>query len=141
MGSFADEAFGPEPGSLIQVQDPIPRPAPIVRPGEGGYAAPRAAAPVVEPPPAPPAGDNSVKDWVRLMQKHGVPHSQMPDLSEYYYDIDRKGAGPRPGMSPELDADIRFADGSPIILKELLQDRKIGRPWLIFPKDSGFFVR
>ena len=107
MGSFADEAFGPEPGSLIQVQDPIPRPAPIVRPGEGGYAAPRAAAPVVEPPPAPPAGDNSVKDWVRLMQKHGVPHSQMPDLSEYYYDIDRKGAGPRPGMSPELDADIR----------------------------------
>lgn len=40
----------------------------------------------------------------------------------------------------ELDADIRFADGSPMPVGDLLEDRPIGRPWIAFPRRSGFII-
>lgn len=44
-------------------------------------------------------------------------------------------------MARELGADIRYADGSRLVIDELLEDRMIGRPWIIFPRGSGFFLR
>lgn len=41
-------------------------------------------------------------------------------------------------MATELGADVRYADGSPLILGDLLEDRAVGRPWIIFPRASGF---
>ena len=43
-------------------------------------------------------------------------------------------------IGKELDADIRYASGEPMLMGELLENKAIGRPWLIFPKDSGFFL-
>lgn len=40
-----------------------------------------------------------------------------------------------------LGADIRYADGAPLVLEELKDDRKIGRPWLMFPSGSDFLLR
>lgn len=40
----------------------------------------------------------------------------------------------------ELGADVRFASGEPFQPAENLVDRKIGKPFLIFPPDSGFFA-
>lgn len=39
----------------------------------------------------------------------------------------------------ELGADIRYADGSAFDLQPLSRPVQIEKPWLIFPKDSGFF--
>lgn len=43
-------------------------------------------------------------------------------------------------LAAELGADIRYANGSPMVLSELVVDRKIQRPWIIFPADSGFIL-
>ncbi len=40
----------------------------------------------------------------------------------------------------ELGADIRYTDGTPLEINALLEDRKIGKPWMMFPMDSGFFA-
>jgi len=40
----------------------------------------------------------------------------------------------------ELGADVRYANGDPLDLLALTEDRKIGRPWIIFPSDSGFLL-
>ncbi len=41
-------------------------------------------------------------------------------------------------INRELGADIRYADGRELRVADLLADRKIESPWLIFPRDSGF---
>lgn len=40
----------------------------------------------------------------------------------------------------ELGADVRYADGSPFDIEALKKPESIGRPWLIFPADSGFYL-
>jgi len=40
----------------------------------------------------------------------------------------------------ELGADIRYADGSPFLLGPLKEPQRLTKPWLIFPKDSGFYI-
>ncbi len=41
----------------------------------------------------------------------------------------------------ELDADVRYGSGQPLDMTDLLQDKKIGQPWVAIPKESGFFTR
>ncbi|AIE86876.1 inositol monophosphatase family protein [Fimbriimonas ginsengisoli] len=43
-------------------------------------------------------------------------------------------------MGQELGAEVRYADGSPLLIEELTHPDQIGRPWIIFPKDSGFYL-
>jgi myo-inositol-1(or 4)-monophosphatase len=43
-------------------------------------------------------------------------------------------------MAQELGMDVRYADGSPLLIEALKRDEKIGKPWLMFPRDSGFFL-
>ncbi len=43
-------------------------------------------------------------------------------------------------MALELEADVRYADGSPFDLSELKQNVKVSRPWIVFPRDSGFYL-
>lgn len=56
-------------------------------------------------------------------------------IRERLYDI-----APCILFGQELGADVRYADGSAMPLSELKQNRKIERPWLIFPRDSGFTI-
>jgi len=44
-------------------------------------------------------------------------------------------------IGQELGADIRYADGEPMRISEIAKDEQITRPWLMFPRDSGFFLR
>lgn len=44
-------------------------------------------------------------------------------------------------MARELGADVRFADGSELIVADHVRDKPIGKPWVIFPRDSGFLLR
>jgi myo-inositol-1(or 4)-monophosphatase len=41
----------------------------------------------------------------------------------------------------ELGADVRFADGAPLRLADLMKDEKIVRPWLIFPQGTDFLIQ
>ncbi len=41
-------------------------------------------------------------------------------------------------MARELGADVRYIDGAPFEETELLRDERIGRPWGILPRESGF---
>jgi myo-inositol-1(or 4)-monophosphatase len=43
-------------------------------------------------------------------------------------------------MALELGADVRYADGSPFDLGELKHNVKVGKPWIMFPPDSGFYL-
>ncbi len=43
-------------------------------------------------------------------------------------------------MGQELGADIRYADGEPLDLDKWKRPAQAGRPWIIFPKESGFFL-
>ncbi|HEY3781057.1 MAG TPA: inositol monophosphatase family protein [Fimbriimonadaceae bacterium] len=56
-------------------------------------------------------------------------------IRERLYDI-----APCLLFNEELGADIRYADGSPLDLSELKANIKITRPWVIFPRQSGFFL-
>lgn len=38
----------------------------------------------------------------------------------------------------ELGAEIRYADGSALDLEELKKETKIAKPWIMFPRDTGF---
>jgi myo-inositol-1(or 4)-monophosphatase len=38
----------------------------------------------------------------------------------------------------ELGADVRYTDGSPFDLGELKTNVKVTKPWIMFPRDSGF---
>ncbi len=41
----------------------------------------------------------------------------------------------------ELGADVRYADGSTFDISALERGATIPKPWLIFPLDSGFYIR
>lgn len=41
-------------------------------------------------------------------------------------------------MANELGAEVRYADGSPLIVADHFDDQKFGKPWIIFPRNSGF---
>ena len=87
-----------------QQRQPQPRaPQPAVRPVQ---AVPQA--PQVAEQPQPQAAD-PVGDWFTLMRKHQIPQGQHEVLSDYAIELDRTGrvGQPIPGMTPELDADIR----------------------------------
>ena len=43
-------------------------------------------------------------------------------------------------INSELGADIRWANGDPLPVQELLEGRRFDQPWLIFPEDSGYFL-
>jgi len=43
-------------------------------------------------------------------------------------------------LASEVGADIRFASGEPMSMSDLKLDRPVGRPWVVFPRDSGFFA-
>ena len=53
--------------------------------------------------------------------------------SERLYDIAGCVA-----IAKELDADVRYADGSAFDIEHLCSPKQIDKPWLIFPKNSGF---
>jgi len=38
----------------------------------------------------------------------------------------------------ELGADIRVANGDPLVVADVIRDVKIGKPWIVFPAESGF---
>jgi myo-inositol-1(or 4)-monophosphatase len=44
-------------------------------------------------------------------------------------------------IGQECSADIRYADGSHFDIEALCQPEQIKKPWLIFPKESGFFYK
>ncbi len=43
-------------------------------------------------------------------------------------------------INQEVGADIRYANGDAFIVSELKADAKIDQPWVMFPRDSGFFL-
>lgn len=43
-------------------------------------------------------------------------------------------------FNQELGADIRYANGDSIVLEEMKEPTHYTRPWLMFPKDSGFYL-
>jgi myo-inositol-1(or 4)-monophosphatase len=43
-------------------------------------------------------------------------------------------------MARELGADVRYADGDPLVARDLIADVHIAKPWVIFPRESGFVV-
>ncbi len=44
-------------------------------------------------------------------------------------------------MAREVGMDVRFIDGTPFDERELMRDERIGTPWGILPRESGFFSR
>jgi len=42
-------------------------------------------------------------------------------------------------LGAELGADVRYADGATFDVQALSQPVQIDKPWLIFPRDSGYF--
>ncbi len=43
-------------------------------------------------------------------------------------------------INQELGADVRYASGDAFLIADIKKDTKIDAPWLIFPKNSGFFI-
>jgi myo-inositol-1(or 4)-monophosphatase len=43
-------------------------------------------------------------------------------------------------INQELGADIRWANGAPLNYADLIAGRAFDKAWLIFPRDSGFFL-
>lgn len=41
-------------------------------------------------------------------------------------------------MARELGADVRYADGAPLVARDLIADVQIAKPWVIFPQESDF---
>jgi myo-inositol-1(or 4)-monophosphatase len=42
-------------------------------------------------------------------------------------------------IGQELGCDVRYVDGGPFEITPLKAGDRIGRPWVIFPRDSGYF--
>jgi myo-inositol-1(or 4)-monophosphatase len=57
-------------------------------------------------------------------------------LDEYLYD-----AAASILINQELGADVRWANGEPLDMDELIRGRRFDEPWVIFPKDSGFTLK
>lgn len=59
----------------------------------------------------------------------------MVGVREKLYDI-----APCVLFCRELGGDVRYADDSPFVEADLCQDIAISKPWLLFPRDSGFAI-
>jgi fructose-1,6-bisphosphatase/inositol monophosphatase family enzyme len=59
----------------------------------------------------------------------------MIGIREKLYDM-----APAVLMGRELGADVRYADGRPLLIEALKADEKIEHPWIIFPAESGFLL-
>ena len=59
----------------------------------------------------------------------------MVGLSERLYDIAASVL-----INQEVGAEIRYTSGDAFLLADLKTDAKIDRTWMMFPKDSGFFL-
>jgi myo-inositol-1(or 4)-monophosphatase len=59
----------------------------------------------------------------------------MVGQSEKLYDIAASVL-----INQEVGAEIRYTSGDAFLLSELKRDSKIEHPWMMFPKDSGFFL-
>ena len=59
----------------------------------------------------------------------------MVGQSEKLYDIAASVL-----INQEVGAEIRYTSGDAFLLSELKRDAKIEHPWMMFPKDSGFFL-
>jgi myo-inositol-1(or 4)-monophosphatase len=66
--------------------------------------------------------------WVATQRFRGIV-----GIREHLYDV-----APCILMGTELGAEVRYVDGAPLDLEPLLAGDRIGRPWMIFPADSGF---
>lgn len=66
--------------------------------------------------------------WVATQRFRGIV-----GIREHLYDV-----APCMLMGMELGADVRYVDGTPIEIEPLLAGDRIGRPWMIFPQESGF---
>lgn len=66
--------------------------------------------------------------WVMTQRYRG-----MVGVREQLYDV-----APCLLFADELGAEVRYLDGSPFDRAALLAPVKIERPWIIFPRDSGF---
>lgn len=43
-------------------------------------------------------------------------------------------------LALEVGAEVRYVDGSPFVIGDLICDAKIEKPWMIFPAESGFQI-
>ncbi len=43
-------------------------------------------------------------------------------------------------MAEELGMDVRYASGGPLLIEELILDKAIDRPWVMFPKENEYFL-
>ncbi|HQU19726.1 MAG TPA: inositol monophosphatase family protein, partial [Fimbriimonadaceae bacterium] len=43
-------------------------------------------------------------------------------------------------MAEELGMDVRYAAGGPLLIEELILDKAIDRPWVMFPKENEYFL-
>jgi len=44
-------------------------------------------------------------------------------------------------INREVGADVRYANGAPFLESELVKPVGITPPWIVFPVDSGFYLR
>lgn len=56
-------------------------------------------------------------------------------IGEHLYDVAAILA-----IGEALDADIRYLDGSPLEILPLMGNQRISKPWVLFPKGTGFFI-
>lgn len=59
----------------------------------------------------------------------------MVGLSERLYDVAASIL-----INQEVGAEIRYTSGDAFLITDLKAETKIDRPWMMFPKDSGFFL-
>lgn len=59
----------------------------------------------------------------------------MVGQSEKLYDIAASVL-----INLEVGAEVRYTSGDAFLISDLKQDTKIAQPWMIFPRDSGFFL-
>ncbi|HZH98584.1 MAG TPA: inositol monophosphatase family protein [Fimbriimonadaceae bacterium] len=44
-------------------------------------------------------------------------------------------------FAQQLEADLRYADGTKMNIEDLKRDEKIAKPWIMFPRDADFYIR
>ena len=59
----------------------------------------------------------------------------MVGLSERLYDVAASVL-----INQEVGAEIRYTSGDAFLISDLKAETKIDRPWMMFPKESGFFL-
>jgi myo-inositol-1(or 4)-monophosphatase len=59
----------------------------------------------------------------------------MIGLSERLYDVAASVL-----INQEVGAEIRYTSGDAFLISDLKAETKIDRPWMMFPKESNFFL-